>query len=66
MLLFLVAVVIVTFDLSDVESMNHVHKWKEDACQSAYDPLVFLVGTKKDLLVKCNLCYNHVILCQKV
>ncbi|KAK2153719.1 hypothetical protein LSH36_288g02047 [Paralvinella palmiformis] len=43
-------VVIVVFDMSDISSLTGVTQWKEDACQNASDPLVFLVGTKKDLL----------------
>ena len=42
---------IVAFDLSDVETLRHARKWKEDACESAKDPFVFLVGTKKDIVV---------------
>ena len=47
----LLSVVIVTFDLSDIETLRHARKWKEDACESAIDPFVFLVGTKKDIVV---------------
>ena len=43
---------IVAFDLSDVETLGHARKWKEDACESAIDPFVFLVGTKKDIVVR--------------
>ena len=39
------------FDLTDIESLTHCQRWKEDACESASDPYVFLVGTKKDLCV---------------
>ena len=48
---FLLSVVIVTFDLSDIETLRHARKWKDDACESAIDPFVFLVGTKKDIVV---------------
>ena len=51
-----VAVVIVVFDLSDVNSLAHTPQWKEDACKCACDPHVFLVGTKKDLVV--SIWYN--------
>ena len=44
-------VVIVVFDLTDEESLQHTVKWMEDACLTADDPVKFLVGTKKDLLV---------------
>ncbi|CAH1800720.1 unnamed protein product [Owenia fusiformis] len=43
-------VVIVCFDMSNIHSLTHVQKWKEDACDNAKDPIVFLVGTKKDLI----------------
>ncbi|KAK2186221.1 hypothetical protein NP493_210g03035 [Ridgeia piscesae] len=43
-------VVIVVFDLSDIDSMSHTPQWKEDACKCASDPHIFLVGTKKDLV----------------
>ena len=53
-------VVIVAFDLSDLESLSNSRQWCEDACQHAEDPLVFLVGTKKDLLVGCMIiCSNY-------
>ena len=45
-------VVIVVFDLNEVESLANARTWAEDACKNASDPLVFLVGTKKDLVVR--------------
>ena len=47
----LFVVVIVAFDLSEIDSLTHVIKWKEDACRAAANPNVFLVGLKKDLMV---------------
>ena len=44
----------VVFDLSDIESLSHAQKWKEDACLAASDPLVFLIGAKKDLVVSMD------------
>uniref|UniRef100_A0A0B6YFR8 Ras-related protein Rab-36 n=1 Tax=Arion vulgaris TaxID=1028688 RepID=A0A0B6YFR8_9EUPU len=43
-------IVIVAFDLTDEESLNHSVKWMSDACITADEPVKFLVGTKKDLL----------------
>ncbi|XP_059167314.1 ras-related protein Rab-34-like [Physella acuta] len=43
-------IVIVTFDLTDEESLHHTTKWMEEATSSADNPVKFLVGTKKDLL----------------
>uniref|UniRef100_S4RIU7 Ras-related protein Rab-36 n=1 Tax=Petromyzon marinus TaxID=7757 RepID=S4RIU7_PETMA len=45
-------VVLVVFDLADIESLDHAKQWLKDAMKEN-DPdsvLVFLVGTKKDLL----------------
>ena len=48
--------VIVAFDLTDEPSLHHAPKWMEDACANADEPIKFLVGTKKDLLVsQCSL-----------
>lgn len=46
------SVVLVAFDLTDIDSLGHCLQWQIDACKSARDPLVFLVGTKKDLMVE--------------
>ncbi|XP_013383446.1 ras-related protein Rab-34 [Lingula anatina] len=43
-------VVIVVFDLGDIQSLENTRKWYDEANKSADDPLVFLVGTKKDLV----------------
>lgn len=53
--------VIVVFDMSDIGSLSNVIQWKEDACQNASDPLVFLVGTKKDLIVS-----NELLVCSQL
>ena len=45
----------VVFDLSEIESLANTKTWKIDACKNATDPLVFLVGTKKDLVVSYSL-----------
>ena len=42
---------IVAFDLSDIDTLSHARKWRDDACEAATDPFVFLVGTKKDIVV---------------
>ena len=46
--------VLVVFDLSDLESLIHAEKWKNDACQQMeiQNPYVFLIGTKRDLVVR--------------
>lgn len=50
---FLFLVVIVVFDLSKPETLTNTRRWFLDAMQTCGDmlPYVFLVGTKKDLLV---------------
>uniref|UniRef100_A0A2C9M4S3 Uncharacterized protein n=1 Tax=Biomphalaria glabrata TaxID=6526 RepID=A0A2C9M4S3_BIOGL len=44
-------IVIVAFDLTNEESLHHTDQWMEEACASADQPVKFLLGTKKDLLV---------------
>ena len=45
--------VIVVFDVTDLYSLSSVPKWLEDALKANVTrPLVFLVGAKRDLLVK--------------
>ena len=39
------------FDLSDEGSLHSISRWMEDASSSASDPVKFVVGTKKDLVV---------------
>ncbi|XP_076434760.1 ras-related protein Rab-34-like [Babylonia areolata] len=43
-------IVIVAFDLTDDETLQHVPKWMDEATENADEPLKFLVGTKRDLL----------------
>lgn len=42
---------IVVFDLSDERSLYSISRWMEDAAKSASEPVKFVVGTKKDLVV---------------
>ena len=46
--------VVVVFDLSDESSLHSISRWMEDATKSAADPIKFVVGTKKDMVV-CTL-----------
>jgi hypothetical protein len=59
----MLAVVIVVFDMSNIASLRGAILWKEEACLKAEtdhkEQFVFLVGSKKDLLVsklifQCN------------
>lgn len=43
-------VIIVAFDMSDINSLGNAAKWRNEAGAHAPDALVFLVGTKKDLI----------------
>ena len=45
------SVTIVVFDLSDEFSLSNVARWMEDAAGNSSDPIKFVVGTKKDLVV---------------
>ena len=56
MCIYMISVVIVVFDLSDEGSLLSVSRWMEDATKSASDPVKFLVGTKKDIVV-CTYLY---------
>ena len=42
----------------NIDSLSHAFQWQEDACKSAADPFVFLVGTKKDLVVSTTSIEN--------
>lgn len=47
-------VVIIVFDLTNLYSLSHCKNWLKEALNAndeATTPLLFLVGTKKDLLV---------------
>ena len=48
----LFSVVVVVFDLSSLDSLASCKQWAEEACSSANDPHLFLVGAKRDLLVR--------------
>ena len=56
-IVFLTSVVIVVFDLSDEGSLLSISRWMEDATKSASDPVKFLVGTKKDIVVSTYLYF---------
>ena len=56
------AVTIVVFDLSDELSLSNVARWMDDAAGNSSDPIKFVVGTKKDLVVKNLLKYFVVYL----
>ena len=47
-----ISVVVVVFDLSDESSLYSISRWMEDATKSASDPVKFVVGTKKDTVVR--------------
>lgn len=46
------AVVIVVFDVTEKETLQHAEQWMEDACgaSGSQRPLRFLVGNKTDLV----------------
>ncbi|KAG8146452.1 hypothetical protein E2320_012782 [Naja naja] len=46
-------VIITVFDLADIQTLDHTKRWLEDALRENHpgSSFVFLVGTKKDLLV---------------
>lgn len=47
------AAVIVVFDMTDLYSLTSCPAWLEDALKvNSVRPIVFLVGTKRDLLVR--------------
>ena len=43
----------IVFDVTNVMSLAHTAQWLEEAkdANQNYEPLIFLVGTKRDLLV---------------
>ena len=45
------SVVIVVFDLSDEASIAGISRWMHDASGATTDPIKFVVGTKRDLVV---------------
>lgn len=46
--------VIIVFDLTNLYSLSHCKNWLREALEAndTTTPLLFLVGTKKDLLVR--------------
>ncbi|TSQ46652.1 Ras-related protein Rab-34 [Bagarius yarrelli] len=53
--------IIIVFDLTDVASLHHTRQWLEDALKEN-DPtsvLLFLVGTKKDLISPAQYSFNE-------
>lgn len=46
-----VVVLIVAFDLCDINTLGAAKTWYEEAAASAINPVTFLVGMKKDMLV---------------
>ena len=51
---------IVAFDLTDEGSLLNVPKWMEEASENADDPIKFLIGTKRDLMVTTVSCVSFV------
>jgi hypothetical protein len=48
------AAVVVVFDMTNLLSLAHCHQWLDEAMNAnsrGPKPLIFLVGTKKDLMV---------------
>ncbi|XP_026538703.1 ras-related protein Rab-36 [Notechis scutatus] len=52
-------VIITVFDLADIQTLDHTKRWLEDALRENHpgSSFVFLVGTKKDLLVSLKKSY---------
>ncbi len=50
------SVICVVFDMTDPATLENAHAWLSDALEANLhlSPLIFLVGTKKDLLVVNN------------
>lgn len=53
-LCFFVSVVMVVFDVTNIVTLAHTAQWLEEAKQAneGSNPLIFLVGTKRDLMVR--------------
>lgn len=51
MKVFFISVVIVAFDLTDEGSLLNAPKWMAEATENADQPIKFLIGMKRDLLV---------------
>ena len=56
-----VTVVIVVFDLSDESSMASISRWMTDATASTTDPIKFVVGTKKDIVVRIDTIFTFIL-----
>lgn len=52
---------IVVFDLSDESSLANVARWMDDAAGNSSDPIKFVVGTKKDLVVRHLYCLYVIV-----
>ena len=61
--IFILAAILVTFDLNDKESLMHARQWMEEACENIQmdTPLRFLIGAKTDLLVCTFFCFAQFI-----
>ena len=46
---------VVAFDLCDINTLATAKTWYQEAMSAADDPVVFLVGMKKDMLVSAVL-----------
>lgn len=53
---FFILAVMVVFDVTNVVTLAHTAQWLEEAREANINscPLVFLVGTKRDLMVSCS------------
>jgi small GTP-binding protein len=55
-------VIVIVFDMSNINTLRSVRQWRDEACHNAQtesaQQLVFLVGTKKDLL--CESAFHQV------
>ena len=45
----------VVFDFSHMSSFQNAEQWKEDVAKYVKEPLIFLVGTQKDIVVSNTL-----------
>ena len=57
---------VVAFDLCDINTLATAKTWYQEAMSAADDPVVFLVGMKKDMLVSAVLhlqMKGYVVIC---
>ena len=48
-----ISVIAAVFDMTDEETLHEIPKWLNDALEvNTNEPLIFLIGTKLDLLVR--------------